>query len=74
MRLLFHYFVAGSMIVFGVIMLCFLPMARAVHAEMERAGKLTAEEARHKQKTILAGGVLAIAVGVVLLLVVILRP
>jgi hypothetical protein len=67
------YLLAGFLILLGVFMLSFLPKATAFHAELQRAGKLTADEARQKRKSILAGGVCAISLGVVMLLLVILK-
>ena len=69
----FAFLVAAFMLAVGVVMLFFLPKVTAIHAELQRAGKLTADEARQKRKNILAGGVLAIALGIVMALMAILH-
>ena len=73
MRQLLPYLVGGFMILLGAFMLYFLPKATAFYAELQRAGKLTPDEARQNWKRLLAAGVLAIALGVAMLLLAILK-
>jgi hypothetical protein len=73
MKYIFSLLFGGFMILLGVFMLWCLPRVAAIHTEMQKAGQLSAGEAPQKRKNILVGGILAIASGLVLILMVVLR-